>query len=125
MTDVLSISFNQEGSCCSVGTESGFAIYNTEPFRETVRCNLAALLRCGWLCCGALSSPRLSPPVSSRFWRRRGRGGDAVQVQHPGSCWRRRFAQVPASKGATAASAKATQRDTTLRDATLTQSPRR
>jgi len=45
--NLLSISFNQEGSCCSVGTESGFAIYNTEPFRETVRRRNALLaLRC-------------------------------------------------------------------------------
>eukprot|EP00816_Leptocylindrus_hargravesii_P004990 CAMPEP_0196806682 /NCGR_PEP_ID=MMETSP1362-20130617/6600_1 /TAXON_ID=163516 /ORGANISM="Leptocylindrus danicus, Strain CCMP1856" /LENGTH=516 /DNA_ID=CAMNT_0042180279 /DNA_START=355 /DNA_END=1905 /DNA_ORIENTATION=- len=35
--NILSLSFNQDGSCLAVGTTRGFRIYNVSPFRETFR----------------------------------------------------------------------------------------
>jgi len=34
LNKILIASFNQDGSCFSIGTESGFKIYSTNPFRE-------------------------------------------------------------------------------------------
>jgi hypothetical protein len=34
--ELLSVSFNQDGGCFSVGTSSGFRIFNVSPFQETV-----------------------------------------------------------------------------------------
>jgi len=32
---ILFVDFNQDGSCIAVGTEKGFKIYNSYPFKET------------------------------------------------------------------------------------------
>lgn len=37
---ILYANFNQDGSCFSVGTEIGFKIYNTNPFRDNYERNL-------------------------------------------------------------------------------------
>jgi len=37
---MLYVTFNQDGSCFAVGTEKGFKIYNSYPFRDNFeRCN--------------------------------------------------------------------------------------
>ena len=33
---ILSINFNQDGSCFAIGTQKGFKIYNTSPFKENI-----------------------------------------------------------------------------------------
>jgi hypothetical protein len=37
---LLTMSFNQDGGCLSIGTASGFRIYNVHPYQETFRRNL-------------------------------------------------------------------------------------
>lgn len=34
---MLYVSFNQDSSCFSIGTEKGFQIFNSDPFQETFR----------------------------------------------------------------------------------------
>ncbi len=66
---ILTATFNQDGSCFSIGTESGFKIYSTSPFRDNFeraleggigicemlnRCNILALV-------GGGKSPKYSP----------------------------------------------------------------
>lgn len=38
--EILYINFNQDYGCFSVGTETGFKIYNSYPFKETYSCDL-------------------------------------------------------------------------------------
>lgn len=33
---ILSISFNQDGSCFAIGSQKGFRIYNSYPFKENI-----------------------------------------------------------------------------------------
>ena len=58
---LLSLSYNQEGDCLSVSTETGFAVFHTRPFEETVRLLgvAASSLICCVLpfCCGAAVRP--------------------------------------------------------------------
>lgn len=33
---ILSINFNQDSSCFAIGTQTGFRIYNSSPFKENI-----------------------------------------------------------------------------------------
>lgn len=44
---ILYVSFNQDSSCFSVGTETGFKIYNTNPYKPNFeRSNYLTILTC-------------------------------------------------------------------------------
>lgn len=49
--DLLSVSFNQDGSCISVGTRKGYSIANVEPFGKVYSkadgpCSIVEMLFC-------------------------------------------------------------------------------
>ncbi len=58
--ELLSVNFNQDVTCFACGTNSGFRVYNCEPFKETVR-RPAPLGPCiAAACCARRLRPRLS-----------------------------------------------------------------
>mmetsp|Transcript_10372 Transcript_10372/g.25463 ORF Transcript_10372/g.25463 Transcript_10372/m.25463 type:complete len:373 (-) Transcript_10372:291-1409(-) len=69
--EILYIAFNQDQSCFVCGTENGFRVYNTDPFRLTFRrefegggglCIVAMLFRCNILALvGGGTNPRFQP----------------------------------------------------------------
>lgn len=67
-SDLLSVSFNQDGSCVSIGTRKGYSIANAEPFgkvysREDGPCSIVEMLFCTSLV--ALVGTADSQPSSS------------------------------------------------------------
>lgn len=71
MNEILYIAFNQDHSCFVCGTENGFRVYNTDPFRLTFRREfegggglsiVAMLFRCNILALvGGGGNPRFAP----------------------------------------------------------------
>ena len=58
--DVLFLTFNSDAQCFAVGTEKGYYIYNTNPFRElfhrsiyTYICIYALIYRFRWRNCSS------------------------------------------------------------------------
>lgn len=67
-SDLLSVSFNQDGSCVSIGTRKGYSIANAEPFgkvysRDDGPCSIVEMLFCTSLV--ALVGTADSQPSSS------------------------------------------------------------
>jgi autophagy-related protein 18 len=67
--DLLSVSFNQDGSCISVGTRKGYSIANVEPFGKVYSkaegpCSIVEMLFCTSLVAivGAADSQPSSSP---------------------------------------------------------------
>jgi hypothetical protein len=60
---ILSINFNQDGTCFAIGTQKGFRIYNTYPFKENIE-------------------RRMTVSVYIRIGRRNWNSGDAIQNKH-------------------------------------------
>ena len=52
---LLSVAYNQDGSCVAVGTDCGFRIYSATPFRETVRALSLATPRASAHYCSAVA----------------------------------------------------------------------
>ena len=81
--EILYLSFNQDQGCFSAGTQTGFRVYNTKPFKDQfVRSKLPRKF---------MYRDRLP----GRDWHRR----NVVQVQYPGTGRRRYLPQVPTEQG--------------------------
>ena len=79
LNEILYIGYNQDYSCFVCGTENGFRVYNSDPFRLTFRrefegggglCIVAMLFRCNILALvGGGQNPRFQQhKVGWRWW---------------------------------------------------------
>ena len=67
--ELLYVGFNQDQGCFACGTDSGFRIFNCDPFKQTYRRGASSA---GWGCLRrGLGSPPAAPP--GRFSKRRHR----------------------------------------------------
>ena len=76
--EMLIVTFNQDQTCFSCGTEKGFKIFNTHPLKDTFKRGI--ITWCTYII------------FRFRRWYRHSR--DAFQMQHFSTRWRRSASEV-------------------------------